>query len=97
MEPKLLIMKKIDMLYGFLIGILASFVGSYIFIVVFTQHNYTNGLLLMKSGGHIGKLITLGAILNLVIFFLLLKLNKEMMARGVVLATIVLTIITLFV
>ena len=88
---------KIDLFYGFLIGIIANAIGSYIFIVAFTHHDFEDGFLLLKNGGHIGKLITLGAILNLAIFFLLLKFNKELMARGVILAMIVLTIITFFV
>ena len=90
-------MNKMDLLYGFLIAIVVTCIGSYIFIVAFTQHNFEHGLLLLKSGGNLGKLITLGAILNFAIFFLLLKLNKELMARGVVFALIVLTIITLFI
>jgi hypothetical protein len=90
-------MTKIDLVFGFIIGIITTFIGSYIFIEVFTQHNFTNGILLIKSGGNMGKLITIGAILNFAIFFLLLKLNKELMARGVVLAMIILTIITFFV
>jgi hypothetical protein len=49
----------------------------------------------MKSQGLLGKIITLGAILDLIAFAILLKLNKDSMARGVILAVLVLTIITL--
>jgi hypothetical protein len=90
-------MNKLDMAYGFLIGIAASFIGSYLFITLFTGYNYIDGLEIMRSKGQLGKIITLGAILNLGAFFLLLKFKKEMMARGVILATIILTIITLLV
>jgi hypothetical protein len=51
----------------------------------------------MKSQGKLGKIITLGSILDLVAFAILLKLNKELMARGVVLAVIILTLVSLFV
>ncbi|MNT97736.1 hypothetical protein D3C72_2401230 [compost metagenome] len=50
----------------------------------------------MKSEGQLGKIVTLGSILDLIAFGVLLKMNKEIMARGVVLAVIMLTIITLF-
>lgn len=90
-------MNKIDLLYGFLIGIVASVIGSYIFIEAFTEYTFLDGIQVMKAKGNLGKIITLGAILNLVIFFGLLKINKELMARGVILAMIILTIITLFV
>jgi hypothetical protein len=41
-----------------------------------------------------GKVITLGAIINILIFFYLLKKDKELMARGIVLATIILALAT---
>lgn len=90
-------MKKSDVLIGVLIGIAASVLGSYIFVEAFTGYHFVDGIQTFKAQGLLGKIITLGAILNLVIFFALLKFNKDMMARGVILATIILTIITLFV
>jgi len=90
-------MNKIDLFYGFLIGLIATSVGAYIFIVLFTDYGFIEGIETLRARGQLGKLITLGAILNLIAFFSLLKLKKELMARGVVLATIILTVITLFV
>lgn len=90
-------MKKIDLIYGFLIGVVTSFVGVFLFVILFTDYDFATAIQAAKAEGKLGKLITLGAVLNLLVFFLLLKLNKELMARGVVLATILLTIITLFV
>ena len=89
-------MNKIELLIGFIIGILASVIGSYIFITFFTDFDFTAGIYAMKSEGKLGKLITLGSILDLVAFGFLLKLNKEVMARGVVLAVISIAIFTLF-
>ena len=89
-------MNKRDVLIGFLIGILASILGSYIFITFFTDFDFIAGIQAMKSEGKIGKLITLGSILDLVAFGILLKMNKDIMARGVVLAVIIIAIITLF-
>ena len=89
-------MNKIELLIGFVIGILASIVGIYIFITFFTDFDFVDGIRAMKSEGKIGKLITLGTILDLVAFGILLKMNKDSMARGVVLAVIIIAIITLF-
>jgi hypothetical protein len=50
----------------------------------------------MKAEGKLGKLITLGAMLDLVAFGVLLKMNKDLMARGVVLAVIIIAIFTIF-
>lgn len=90
-------MKKIDILLGALIGILSSAIGSFIFIEFFTGYTFIEGIKIMKFEGQLGKIITLGSILNVLIFFVLLKFNKEMLARGVILGTIILTLITLFV
>lgn len=85
-----------ELVYGFLIGILASVIGTYIFVTCFTDFDFISGIQIMKSEGKLGKLITLGSILDLVAFAVLLRLNKELMARGVVLAVIVLAVLTLF-
>jgi hypothetical protein len=89
-------MAKKDLLIGFIIGIITSILGSYLFITFFTDFDFMSGIHSMKSEGKLGKLITLGSILDLLVFAILLKLNKEMMARGVVLAVICIAIITLF-
>ena len=89
-------MSKMDLLIGFVIGILASILGCFLFIKFFNEFDFMAGIESMKSEGKLGKLITLGSILDLVVFGVLLKLNKEMMARGVVLAVITIAILTLF-
>ncbi len=90
-------MRKFDLIYGALISLVATFLGSFIFIETFTNYTFISGIQIFKSQGLLGKIITLGAILNLVLFFILLKLNLELMARGVILGTILLTIVTLLV
>ncbi|SHL60055.1 hypothetical protein [Flavobacterium xanthum] len=90
-------MNKKDVLLGFLIGIATTLLGSYLFITFFTEFTFIAGIQIMKSQGNLGKLITLGSILTLVAFGILLKINKEIMARGVVLAVIALAILTLFI
>ncbi|PRZ26524.1 hypothetical protein [Flavobacterium granuli] len=90
-------MNKIDLLIGLLIGFMAAIAGCFIFITFFTPYDFVNGFYILKSQGSLGKLITLGSILDLVAFAVLLKLNQELMARGVILAVIIMTILTLFV
>ncbi len=89
-------MNKIDLLIGFAIGILACVFGIFLFVTFFTDFDFIAGIESMKSEEKLGKLITLGSILDLIAFGVLLKMNKEIMARGVVLAVISIAIITLF-
>lgn len=89
-------MNKIDLLYGFIIGLVASLLGSFLFMTFFTDYEFIEGVRILKSQGYLGKLITVGSLLDLVAFGILLKMNKELMARGVVFAVFALTIATLF-
>lgn len=88
-------MNKIKILYGLLLGILSTALGTALFIEFFTEYSFVEGLQFSSSNGTIGKIITLGAVLNIIIFFTLLKFGEELMARGVVLATIIMAIMTL--
>jgi hypothetical protein len=89
-------MTKKKLLLGFVIGIVASVLGSFLFITFFTEFDFITGIQSMKSEGKLGKLITLGSILDLVVFAILLKLNQDSMARGLVLAVISIAVYTLF-
>jgi hypothetical protein len=90
-------MKKTDLIIGLLIGLLTAMFGSLLYLIIFTNFNSINDLQIIKQQGILGKVITLGTILNIVVFFILLQKKKEMMARGIVLSMIVLTLFTLFI
>lgn len=90
-------MQKKDIFIGFILGILGAMFGVFLFITFFTDYSFSEGTSYLKAQNSLGKLIALGAVINVILFFVLLKIEKELMARGVVLATIVLTIVTLFV
>ena len=90
-------MNKKDILIGFIIGIFTALLGSYLFITFFTTFDLSSGIETIKHYGYLGKIITLGTLLDLAVFLILLKRDKELMARGVVLAVIVLAISTFFI
>jgi hypothetical protein len=88
---------KIEVLLGFIIGIITSVFGCFLFIQLFTKFTFFAGIELMQAEDKLGKIITLGTVLDLGVFWTLLKLNKEFMARGVILAVILLTLITVLI
>ncbi|RXR21306.1 hypothetical protein EQG63_05030 [Flavobacterium amnicola] len=90
-------MRKIDLFIGMFIGFISAIIGIYLFLEFKTEYGFAEGIQGIKQQGFLGKLIAMGAVLNLGVFFLLLKFNKDLMAKGVILATILLTFITLFV
>ena len=88
-------MNKKDIFTGFIIGIFTSLFGSYLFITFFTKFDLSTGIQTIKENVYLGKVITLGKTLDLIVFAVLLKKDKEFMAGGVILAVIVLAISTL--
>jgi len=90
-------MDKKELLIGFVVGIFTSLLGSYLFITFFTNFDISTGIKTIKEHGYLGKVITIGTTLDLAVFLLLLKRDKEMMARGVILAVIVLAISTIII
>jgi hypothetical protein len=89
-------MQKKDLFIGLLIGIVSAIIGTLLFLLLFTEFSSLNDLKIIRQEGILGKVMTLGAILNILVFFFLLQKRKEIMARGVVLATLILAFITLF-
>jgi len=90
-------MKKADLFIGFFMGIVATLLGTLVFLLLkMPKLVSVEGFSTIREQGIMGKLITLGAVINLLLFFILLKINKDLMARGVVLATIILAIATVF-
>lgn len=83
-----------DLIIGFLIGLAAASLGCFLFLFFFTDTHSLADLKMIRAYGYMGKLITLGAIFNLIAFFILLKFNKDFMAKGVILATIILALLT---
>lgn len=90
-------MAKKDFFIGIILGIVVAFIGSFLFLKLFTSIEIDLALQYLKSNGNMGKVITLGALLNVGLVFLLFKKNKDMMAKGVIFSIFILTVFTLFV
>jgi hypothetical protein len=89
-------MNKLHFICGVVIGIATALFGTYVFIIAFTEFPFREGVEAMIAAGQLGKVITIGAVLNIGVFFLLLKSKKDM-AWGVIAATAILAIATIFV
>lgn len=88
-------MIKKEILIGFIIGVLANSIGLYFAALVFGNGDDFFAILKSASSeGILGKLISLGAILNLAAFFIFIKKKQDYRARGVLLATVIIAIST---
>lgn len=90
-------MKK-DILIGIIIGLLANTIGVLIFsfyISTTQDRTLTNVIQTALAEGRLGKIIAIGAVLNLVAFFGLLRQGQDARARGVLLMTIAMAFVTM--
>ena len=94
-------MNKKQILIGILSGFIANIVGIIISVIVlFQEFNISSILKIINnsiSDNFITKLISLGAIVNLVVFFIYLKYNYDERARGVLIATLITAILTIYI
>ena len=90
-------LNKKEVFFGLLSGFLANFLGVIITIIVlFKEANMLKIINDSFIDNSITKLISLGAILNLIVFFIFLKYDYEERAKGVLLATFVIAILTIY-
>jgi len=91
-------MIKKEIFIGFMVGLIANTIGFIIAIFIFgnVKDLYTS-LQHSIDQDFFGKLVSIGAILNLVVFFLFLRRKRDYRARGVILATIFIAIATFLV
>jgi len=86
---------KREIAIGFLIAILATFAGLFIYLQYVSRFGFSETIGLIQESGALGPVITLAALPNLFVFFIFLKKEQEYRARGVVMAVIVTALLTL--
>lgn len=87
-------MKK-DIFIGMLVGLIANSVGLMLVATLFGNgDDITTVIKTASNEGFLGKLISLGAILNLGVFFIFIKKRQDYRARGVLLITIFVAVFT---
>lgn len=89
-------MSKKEVLIGFAVGIIANTIGTLLYILLFSDMGIADTFKAAVTQDHIGSLLALGAILNLVAFFGFLRLKRDYRARGVMIATILTAMIILY-
>lgn len=87
---------KKEILIGIVVGIIANTIGTLLYILLFSDLSITETYQAAVAQGHVGSLLALGAILNLVAFFGFLRIKRDSRAKGVLMATIVTALIILY-
>lgn len=74
---------------GFILGILANALGLILATVIFnSESDIITSLQQAKEDDFLGKLVSIGAIFNLLLFFYFIRNKQDYKARGVILATV---------
>ncbi len=87
---------KKEILIGLAVGIIANTLGTLLYILLFSDLGIAETYNAAVAQGHVGSLLALGAILNLVAFFGFLRLKRDHRARGVLIATLITALIILY-
>lgn len=89
-------MHKKELIIGFVVGIIANIVGTLLYILLFSDFGIKDTFIAAIEQGHIGSLLALGAILNLIAFFLFLRIRRDNRAKGVLIATILTALVIMY-
>lgn len=84
-----------EMLIGFLVALIATSFGCFVFIEFFSNFDFDKSIDLISSGNLEGKVLVLGAIANFFVFFIFIKKNQIYRARGVLIETFLIALLVL--
>lgn len=94
-------MKNKEFIIGFFIGLVCNFLGVLISIIIlFKTINFSELIYYCNKAineNSLTKLISLGALANLIVFFILLKYNQDNKAKGILAATIFAAFLTVII
>jgi len=88
--------KTKEVLIGLAVGLIANTFGTLLYIIIFSDFGIRATFEAAVSQGHVGSLLALGAVLNLIAFFVFLRLKRDHRARGVMIATLITALIILY-
>lgn len=87
---------KKEIAIGFMVGLIANAIGTLLYIIIFSKLSIIDTYKAAVSEGHVGSILALGAVFNLLAFFLFLKLKRDLRAKGVLIATIITALLIMY-
>jgi len=87
-------MKK-EILIGVAVGIFATLAGFYLYVELFIDNDFKEAFKLIHQEKLYGKILSLAAIPNLIVFFVFIKKKQDNRAKGVLIATLFIAMLIL--
>jgi len=82
-----------DIVIGFVLSILTTLAGSYIYLEYVMHFSFEKNLEMIIDSHNQGLVLTYGALPNILLFFVFLKRKEDYKARGVVMGIILTTFV----
>lgn len=86
-------MRNKEQLIGAIIGLVLTFIGMTLFTLYFSESDLISSIKLLYDQNKLGSLISLGALLNLPAFFVLIRRRDYQIAYGLVTVLILLVVV----
>ena len=86
-------MRNKEQLIGAIIGLVLTFIGMTLFTLYFSESDLISSIKLLYDQNKLGSLISLGALLNLPAFFVLIRRRDYQIAYGLVSVLILLVVV----
>jgi hypothetical protein len=84
-----------EILIGVLVALFTTFFAVIVYVEYFFKFNFDDTLQMVKERNLYGKVLSLAAIPNLIVFFVFLKKKQDARAKGVLMATFLIAFTTL--
>jgi hypothetical protein len=84
-----------EILIGVLVALSTTFFAVIVYVEYFFKFNFDDTLQMVKERNLYGKVLSLAAIPNLIVFFVFLKKKQDARAKGVLMATFLIAFTTL--
>ena len=87
---------KKEILIGIIVSLLATTCGFFIYLEYISELSISETISKIREGGVLGSVIALAAIPNLFVFWVFLKKKQDYRARGVLITTIAVALLTAY-
>lgn len=84
-----------EIFIGIAVGIFATLAGFYLYVELFINADFKEAFKFINEEKMYGKILSLAAIPNLVVFFVFIKKKQDNRAKGVLIATLFIAMLIL--
>ncbi|MEE4000603.1 hypothetical protein V1T75_09660 [Tenacibaculum sp. FZY0031] len=87
---------KREIVIGILVSLLATTCGFFVYLQYISELSISKTIATVREGGVLGSVVALAAIPNLFVFWVFLKKKQDYRARGVLITTIAVALLTAY-